>query len=113
MIQKIVDIARVYFNWVEPRPFRISRRFNPLAPTVFDSGHEHIETTDKEQTRSAWREKKSTPAMRLRLVDRPVRLDTILYGKWPDKLLAPAKALKKRPPLLPNNEVRLDHSVPF
>lgn len=118
MIQKAVDIARVYFNWVEPRPFRISRRFNPLAPTIFDSGHETIETADKEQTRSAWRQNKSTPAIRLRLAKSPVRLDTILYDKWPEKLLAPAKALKKRPPSSrgdrpPRGGIELDHSIPF
>lgn len=37
MVQKIVNIARIYFNWVEPRPFRLARTFNALMPTEFDS----------------------------------------------------------------------------
>src|SRR3569833_693232 len=53
MIQKITDIARVYFNWVEPRPFRVSRRFSPLTP-IFDSGHEVLAFAADEQVRRKW-----------------------------------------------------------
>jgi len=91
MIQKVVDISRVWFNWVEPRPFRIARKFDPLAAAVYDTSHQHMKAAEKKHTRSEWRQRPSTPAMRIGLAKRPIRLDTILYGNWPEKLLAPAK----------------------
>jgi hypothetical protein len=80
MVQKIVDIARVYFNWVEPRPFRLARKFKGLLPTEFDTSHQELETVHDDNGRQTRREEFSTPAMRMMLAKGPVRLETILYS---------------------------------
>lgn len=82
MVQKIVDIARVYFNWCEPRPFRLVRDFQTLEQQRASSGHETIEAEVKASLRRARREEFSTPAMRMKLARAPVRLETILYSDW-------------------------------
>jgi hypothetical protein len=41
----------LYFNWVEPRPFRLSRKFKGLAPTEFDTGHEEVVSAHDEIVR--------------------------------------------------------------
>ena len=98
MVQKIVDIARVYFNWVEPRPFRLSRKFNGVLPTEFDSSHEELEVVYDEDGRQTRREAFSTPAMRMRLAKGPVRLETILYRDWRKKLVSGKRqAVRKTP----------------
>lgn len=86
MVQKIVDIARVYFNWVEPKPFRLARKFKGLLPTEFDTSHQEIETVHDDNVRQTRREEFSTPAMRMMLAKGPVRLETILYTDWHKKL---------------------------
>lgn len=97
MVQKIVDIARIYFNWVEPRPFRLSRKFKGLLPTEFDSSHEELETVHDETERQTRREQFSTPAMRMFLAETPVRLDTILNTDWRKRLKGlPASAPRPR-----------------
>jgi hypothetical protein len=90
MVQKMVDIARVYFNWCEPRPFRLVRHFKTLAEEIADSSHEHIDATVKGDYRRALREEFTTPAMRLGLARKPTRLDTILYNDWRVDALPPA-----------------------
>lgn len=40
MVQKVIDIARVYFNWVEPRPFRLAETFEGKI------AKEHSSSTD-------------------------------------------------------------------
>lgn len=97
MVQKIVDIARVYFNWVEPRPFRVARKFESMDPMPSASSHERIEPGYKEHQRRTKHEDKSTPAMRMRLAKSPIRLQTILYTDWRTKLAAPGEA-KVKPP---------------
>jgi len=95
MVQKMVDIARVYFNWCEARPFRLKRRFTTLAEELADTGHEHIEARVKGDYRRARREEYTTPAMRLGLVRKPTRLDTILYNDWRADALPPADLASK------------------
>jgi hypothetical protein len=52
--------------------------------------------------------------MLIGLIKGPVRLDTILYGRWPEKLLVPAEQQKKRPRRRADTApVRLDHSIIF
>lgn len=63
MVQKIIDIARVYFNWVEPRPFRLARKFEALDPNPDAYGHERVGTGHKEQQRQTKREQFTTPGM--------------------------------------------------
>lgn len=92
MVQKIVDIARVYFNWVEPRPFRVAERFQGKIAKEHDSTHDMLEKVSDESEREARREKLSTPAMRMYLAKSPVRLDTILYTDWKAKLFPVPKA---------------------
>lgn len=79
MVPKIVDIARVYFNWVEPRSFRLAGGFQARTPTEFDTSHLRVRSTYREQVRRTRREDFSTPAIRLGLVKRPLGLETILY----------------------------------
>jgi hypothetical protein len=86
MLQKIVDIARVYFNWVEPRPFRTGRKFESMDHQPNASGHERMETDPKEAKRRLRREEYSTPAMRMYLARGPIRLETILNTDWRAKL---------------------------
>jgi hypothetical protein len=90
MVQKMVDIARVYFNWCEGRPFRLVRKFKTLGEELADSGHGHMEEGKKGEYRRAKREEYSTPAMRLGLARAPVRLETILYTDWHTDAFAPA-----------------------
>jgi len=100
MVQKIVDISRIYFNWVEKRPFRLSRKFKGLMPTEFDTGHEEMETVHDETERQTRREQFSTPAMRMFLAAAPIRLDTILNTDWRKKLkglTASAPRPRRRP----------------
>lgn len=100
MVQKIVDIARVYFNWVEPRPFRLARKFEALDPNPNDPWHERLETGRKEQQRQTKREQ--TPAMRMFLANKPMKLEYILYTDWLEKLALdkqprPPKKRKRKP----------------
>lgn len=90
MVQKIVDIARVYFNWCEPRPFRLVRDFQTLEQQLADSGHETVKAEVKAIRRRARREEFSTPAMRMKLARAPVRLETILYTDWRAEAFSPA-----------------------
>jgi transposase-like protein len=96
MIQKIVDISRVWFNWCEPRPFRIARKFDSLHAIMYDTSHSHLEEVSDENKRKTKRERMSTPAMRIGLTRSPVRLDVILYRNWPRKLLTPVALPKDR-----------------
>jgi hypothetical protein len=50
MVQKTGDIVRVYFNWCEPRTFRLVRHFKTLAEEIANSSHEHIDATVKATT---------------------------------------------------------------
>lgn len=86
MVQKIVDIARIYFNWVEPRPFRLARKFESVDPSPHAPGHDKIETGIKVLKRRTKREEYSTPAMRMYLAKSPIRLQTILSTDWRTKL---------------------------
>jgi hypothetical protein len=95
MVQKIVDIARVYFNWVEPRPFRLSRKFEGKIAREHPSNHDKLDKTSKEADRKEKREAFSTPAMRMFMASSPIRLETILYTDWHSKLFPVEK--KRRP----------------
>lgn len=86
MVQKIVDIARVYFNWVDPRPFRLSRKFEGKVAKEHSNFNEKLEKVSDENERRERREAHSTPAMRMRLAKSPVRLETIVYMDWRSKL---------------------------
>ncbi len=92
MVQKIVDIARVYFNWVEPRPFRLAEKFEPKIAREHSSNHETFEKASDQHKRKEQREKLSTPAMRMNLAKSPVRLEEILYTDWKTKLFPVQKA---------------------
>lgn len=87
MVQKVVDIAQIYFNWVEPRPFRLARDFVALEAKEFDTNHRRMASARGEHVRRTRREDFSTPAMRMGLAKSPLRLETILYGDWRGKLM--------------------------
>jgi transposase-like protein len=113
MIQKIVDISRVYFNWIEPRPFRLSRTFDPLVAATFYSAHAHLASAAKQDDRRTRREKMTTPAMRVGLAKAPVRLDTILYTNWRGKLLSPDLFWKAEEKKAVRNAAPRLEDVPF
>lgn len=91
MLQMVLDVARVYYNWCEPRrrrkrnedsatdaPLSLTKaspqqaRPRPILP-------EHLEPSAFKIPDDG---KARTPAMRLGLARAPTRLDTILYGNW-------------------------------
>jgi hypothetical protein len=92
MVQKVADIARVYFNWVEPRPFRVTRSFKGKLAKEHSSATEYLEKVSKENDRQERRESYTTPAMRMFLASSPIRLETILYTDWHEKLFPVKKA---------------------
>jgi hypothetical protein len=96
MVQKIVDIARVYFNWVEPRPFRLAEKFEAKIAKEHSSNTEMFEKLSDQNERKERRENKSTPAMRMFLAKNPMRLEAILYTDWKAKLFAVPKARRSR-----------------
>jgi transposase-like protein len=98
MLQKIVDIARVYYNWVEPRPFRIERNFENIEERPLKSKKEMVAVATRQQRRAEMRETPSTPAMRLGLARGPVSLTTILYSDWQSRCFANQKTKKLRNP---------------
>jgi hypothetical protein len=96
MLQKIVDICRIYFNWCEARPFRLNRKFDPLDPQPHDPWHDKLDNAYEEQKRRAKREEYTTPAMRMYLATVPVKLETILNTDWHTKL-ATSRRHKAKP----------------
>src|SRR5262245_140174 len=96
MVQKIVDISRVWFNWVEPRDFRISRRFKGKIAKDHSSSTEMFEKLSDENERQEKREAKSTPAMRMFWAKRPIPLEEILYIDWRSQLFPVEKAKRPR-----------------
>lgn len=96
MVQKIADIARVYFNWVEKRPFRLARNFESMDPYKDSPGHEKLPKGFEEQQRRSRREDFTTPAMRMHLASGPVELATILNTDWRAKLATTETAGRKR-----------------
>jgi hypothetical protein len=85
-LQKIVDIARIYFNWCEARPFRVSRKFSSTDPQPHDPMHDKLDNLYEEHMRRTRREDYSTPAMRMHLATAPIALETILNTDWRTKL---------------------------
>ncbi len=86
MVQKIIDIIRVYYNWVERRQFRTERKFDNVEERVAKTAHDLLAVAFRRSTRSSTREDMSTPAMRLGLAKGPAALDKILYQDWLAKL---------------------------
>lgn len=80
MMQLAFDIARVYYNWCEPRAFRLADDFESTDQALAITGHQRLAATARQSKRAVTREAKTTPAMRLGLARAPVRLETILYG---------------------------------
>jgi transposase-like protein len=83
MLQMIVDIARVWYNWCEPHPFRVARARQSCqeeVPATFPQPQEGTQHGGDKTSRPA--RDKSTPAMRLGLTNAPTRIDTILYQDW-------------------------------
>jgi hypothetical protein len=82
MVQKIMDICRVYFNWCEARPFRLVRQYEGLDEQTAETASQVMEAVFKDSRRRKKREDYTTPAKRLGLARAPVGLETILYGNW-------------------------------
>lgn len=82
MLQKTYDIMRVYYNWCEPRALRASRNFKIIDQELGRSAHQRLTDLQREEFRRKFHEEPKTPAMRLGIARRPVRLDTILYTDW-------------------------------
>lgn len=83
-LQKVIDIARVFYNWCEVRPFRVSADFANIEQALAATAHQRLQASARQNARGPSREAKSTPAMRLGLATRPVDIRTILYGRWLD-----------------------------
>lgn len=96
MVQKMLDISRVWFNWCEARPFRLAKKFKALDPQPHDPWHDKIDNAFAEQQRQTKREEFTTPAMRMYLAKNEVRLETILYTDWLTKLSEAAMRERRR-----------------
>ena len=81
-----MDISRIYFNWCEPRPFRVGRKFAPTDTQPHDAWHDKLDNLYEEQQRRNKREEYTTPAMQMYLAKGPVALETILNTDWHAKL---------------------------
>lgn len=89
MLQKLIDITRVYYNWVEPRTFRLAKKFDNVEAQAATTGIGLAKALKNESERAQKVQKKSTPAMRLGLARGPVALRTILYKDWMSEAMAP------------------------
>ena len=62
---------------MEPRPFRLSRKFEGKIAKEHASFNDKLEKKSDEDERRERREAYSTPAMRMKLAKSPVRLEMI------------------------------------
>lgn len=82
MPQKLIDIFRVYYNWVEPRPFRIGNDYAPEETEFSGTTANIIDGMRKGRKRYASKADRTTPAMRLGLAKAPVDLKDVLYRDY-------------------------------
>lgn len=84
MALKILDIARIHYNWVEPRGYVLGEgEYIPKqVMEVAATGHQRMALRGENARRQLQAKEETTPAMRLGVARAPIRLRNILYTDW-------------------------------